>query len=94
MELQNRLISEGYLKAEATGYFGPLTFAAVKAYQTANGLPSTGFVGPLTLAKLNADADVKLAPVSSASMKTFIETLISTGMISGDKAAAARAWVK
>ena len=38
----------------ATSYFGPITKAAVVAYQTANGVPGTGFVGPLTLAKLNA----------------------------------------
>ena len=38
----------------ATSYFGPITKAAVIAYQTANGVPGTGFVGPLTLAKLNA----------------------------------------
>lgn len=38
----------------ATGYFGPITKAAVITYQRAHGLPSTGFVGPLTRAKLNA----------------------------------------
>lgn len=38
----------------SSGYFGPLTLAAVKAYQTSHGLPSTGFVGPLTRTALNA----------------------------------------
>ncbi len=38
----------------AVGNFGPLTLAAVKAYQTSHGLPSTGFVGALTRAALNA----------------------------------------
>ncbi len=37
----------------ATGYFGNITLAAVKAYQTANKIPSTGFVGPMTIAKMN-----------------------------------------
>lgn len=37
----------------ATGYFGPITRAAVIAYQIANHLPGTGFVGPLTRAVLN-----------------------------------------
>jgi len=46
----------------ATGYFGPITKAAVMAYQTANGLPSTGYVGPLTLAKLNYVAPVVVTP--------------------------------
>ena len=35
------------------GVFGPKTLAAVKAYQTANGITPTGFVGVLTRAVLN-----------------------------------------
>jgi hypothetical protein len=31
-----------------TGYFGPLTEAAVKNFQKNNGVPATGLVGPLT----------------------------------------------
>ncbi len=55
-ELQERLRSEGHFTyPTSTGFFGPFTFAAVKAYQTAN--PDigyvTGFVGPLTRAVLN-----------------------------------------
>ena len=54
-ELQKVLIAGGYLKLSApTGWFGPMTLAAVKAYQTANGItPVSGFVGPLTRAVLN-----------------------------------------
>ncbi len=37
----------------ATGYFGNMTLAAVKTYQTANMIPSTGFVGPMTRDKMN-----------------------------------------
>lgn len=56
VELQKVLIAQGHLKIAApTGYFGPLTFAAVKAYQAAH--PEigyvTGFCGPLTRAVLN-----------------------------------------
>jgi peptidoglycan hydrolase-like protein with peptidoglycan-binding domain len=52
--LQTILIADGYLKISTpTGWFGPLTFAAVKEYQTANGIPDTGFVGALTRASLN-----------------------------------------
>lgn len=36
-----------------SGFFGPLTAAAVKAYQATNKLPTTSYVGPLTRAKLN-----------------------------------------
>ena len=52
--LQTWLIANGYSipsiasGAAAKGYFGSQTLAAVKAYQTAKGIPSTGFVGPLT----------------------------------------------
>ena len=37
-----------------SGYFGPKTLAAVKAYQTANGMTAANQVGPMTRAKLNA----------------------------------------
>ena len=37
-----------------SGYFGPKTLAAVKAFQVANGLTAANQVGPLTRAKLNA----------------------------------------
>ncbi len=53
MELQNRLKSEGYFSATATGYFGPITYASVQQYQTAHGISSTGYVGLLTRAELN-----------------------------------------
>jgi hypothetical protein len=53
MELQSRLKDEGYFTGTATGYFGPLTQSAVKAYQSAHGISSTGYVGPLTRAELN-----------------------------------------
>ncbi|MEI7462886.1 MAG: peptidoglycan-binding domain-containing protein [Candidatus Taylorbacteria bacterium] len=62
--LQTWLMSSGYNIASiangaaAKGYFGSQTVAAVKAYQTANGVPSTGFVGPLTRGKLNGSAVV------------------------------------
>jgi peptidoglycan hydrolase-like protein with peptidoglycan-binding domain len=55
-ELQERLRAEGFFTfPTSTGYFGPITLAAVKAYQTAH--PEigyvTGYVGPLTRAILN-----------------------------------------
>lgn len=54
--LQNILISKGHLKiAAATEYFGPMTKAAVIAWQTAEGIsPAAGYVGPLSRAKLNS----------------------------------------
>ncbi|MBI5421261.1 MAG: peptidoglycan-binding protein [Parcubacteria group bacterium] len=50
--LQDTLISGGYLKVSATGYFGALTKVAVKAWQAAAGLPSTGYFGPMSRAKV------------------------------------------
>jgi hypothetical protein len=55
--LQNFLIGKGHLAAGLnTGYFGPLTKAAVMAYQTAKSItPVAGYFGPLTRAAANAD---------------------------------------
>ena len=53
-QLQDRLRAEGFFTfPTSTGFYGPITFAAVQAYQRAHGIPATGFVGPLTLAALN-----------------------------------------
>ena len=50
--LQSLLIAQGDLKISApTGYFGPLTQAALAKFQAANGIkPSSGFFGPITRA--------------------------------------------
>ena len=44
-EIQELLISQGYLDGEADGFFGPLTEGAVLAFQQENGLDATGIVG-------------------------------------------------
>ena len=46
--LQDFLRNRGFLESESTGYFGLLTFKAVKDFQKSVGLASTGFVGQLT----------------------------------------------
>jgi hypothetical protein len=51
--LQQYLITKGFLTASATGYFGSLTQAAVKAFQKANNLDQVGVVGPKTRAKIS-----------------------------------------
>ena len=44
--------------AVADGKFGPMTLAAVKAWQAAHGLVADGIVGPITRAALNAQGAV------------------------------------
>lgn len=51
--LQNQLINTGYLAAgKADGIYGSLTIAAVKAFQSANGLSATGVATAATQAAL------------------------------------------
>lgn len=54
-QLQLKLKALGFFPADtdATGLFGPITEAAVKAFQASHGIPQLGIVGPLTRAALN-----------------------------------------
>jgi peptidoglycan hydrolase-like protein with peptidoglycan-binding domain len=53
--LQICLKSIGLFAGEPTSYFGGITRASVKAYQTLKGIEPLGIVGPKTLLKLNED---------------------------------------
>lgn len=53
LELQNRLMAEGYFTVTPTGYFGPVTQSAVMRYQAAHGISATGYVGVQTRTMLN-----------------------------------------
>jgi len=44
-----------YPEKLVTGYYGPLTLAAVKRYQTLKGIITTGYFGPLTRAQANQE---------------------------------------
>jgi peptidoglycan hydrolase-like protein with peptidoglycan-binding domain len=77
-ELQNRLRQEGYFNASTTGYFGTATLAAVRAYQSANGISPTGYVGPVTLARLNVSANVAV----NASVNTETEARLRSQLAS------------
>jgi hypothetical protein len=46
--LQQRLTADGLYSGPITGYFGPLTQAAVETYQSDHGLSPVGVVGPGT----------------------------------------------
>lgn len=53
--LQQFLNGKGYLTASATGYFGPLTKAALAKFQAANSIsPASGYFGPITMKAVNA----------------------------------------
>jgi hypothetical protein len=58
----------GMTQLPVTGSFGPMTEAAVKAFQRSVGLPVVGFVGPQTWAKLPAltGTPARSAPRASA----------------------------
>lgn len=88
-DLQNLLISKGFLNTSASGGFYSLTKQAVVAYQTSLGLPATGFVGPMTRAKINAEFVSETASVGTsqstqtppAQMQTNSTSLIVTPTI-------------
>jgi heat shock protein HslJ len=48
LALQNILAKKGYFTVTPTGYYGPLTFNAVKKLQKDHGVSSVGVVGPKT----------------------------------------------
>jgi peptidoglycan/xylan/chitin deacetylase (PgdA/CDA1 family) len=52
-ELQKRLLQEGSYNGPVTGYFGPLTQAGVKKYQSMKNIDQVGEVGPKTRNVLN-----------------------------------------
>lgn len=64
----------------AVGNFGPMTLAAVKAYQTSHGLPSTGFVGALTRAALNAGTPTTpTTPTTTGPVAASLGSAITAG---------------
>lgn len=50
----------------ATGYFGPVTLAAVKRFQASNGVPTTGVVGPMTWAAIKRQNSASRPPAVKA----------------------------
>jgi murein L,D-transpeptidase YcbB/YkuD len=54
--LQDFLRAEGHFNRESTGYFGPITEAALKSYQGMNGLTATGMLDNSTLAVIQTKA--------------------------------------
>ncbi|MEK7530832.1 MAG: peptidoglycan-binding protein [Patescibacteria group bacterium] len=72
--LQEKLKTLGFFSGEVTGYFGPITRAAVIAFQRSLGLEPVGYVGPKTRAALDAVAVSQTAPSStSVSLTHYLE---------------------
>jgi membrane-bound lytic murein transglycosylase B len=55
-ELQQHLITMGYLDGEADGVIGPATLDGVRSYQRAKGLPVDGYPSLTILKMLQAEA--------------------------------------
>ncbi len=69
MMLQDFLRAEGHFALPSTGYFGPITTAALKSYQTANGLTATGELDNATLAVMQSETTSGEAVVDSAAAR-------------------------
>ncbi len=81
-DMQNRLITLGYLSGKADGKFGVQTSLALIAFQKANGLAADGIAGVKTLAKLNSSSVVTVNG-STAETKPAVATApsVSSGGI-------------
>ncbi len=79
--LQTWLENNGYYNGPVTGYYGTLTMAGVKDFQSSNGISATGYVGPLTLAALNARASgsttVSSNPTVLAQLEAELNSLLA-----------------
>jgi sortase (surface protein transpeptidase) len=75
--LQQFLIEGGYLQiSTSTGYFGPLTSAALGSWQASEGIsPSVGYFGPISRSRI--DALVPLASINVTTTPSTVETTTS-----------------
>lgn len=65
-EIQRKLKQWGYFDGPITGYYGELTYKAVRYFQQKNGLKVDGVVGPETAAALGINLGARV-PAASAS---------------------------
>jgi peptidoglycan hydrolase-like protein with peptidoglycan-binding domain len=76
LSVQNFLFAKGFLKVAPNGYFGPSTFAAVKAYQKAQGFAQVGNTGPATRAAIKRDSCTQSQTVTQATQAAATTTPI------------------
>lgn len=81
IELQEFLISKGFLVGQATGNFYSLTLKGVRGYQSSVNLPSTGFVGPLTREKINKELDLSQSDLAEKQETGEISPPVDTSFI-------------
>lgn len=68
---------QAYLEIEPqTGYYGPRTFAAVSAFQSAHGLEAIGIIGPRTRATLSAACAASATRAAEASSVASATTTV------------------
>lgn len=74
-----------YPQGLVTGYFGPLTFAAVSNFQARSGISAVGRVGPITLASINSimgaiggSDDVRAPIISNITVGTYATSTLVT----------------
>ena len=71
--LQKKLQAAGYFDGPVTGYYGPLTQAAVMKFQKSQGLPADGVAGSKTQAMLESEP-IATAPIKQATPQAKSET--------------------
>ncbi|MDE2001729.1 MAG: peptidoglycan-binding protein [Patescibacteria group bacterium] len=78
-DLQNFLTDQGAYSGPATGYFGPLTEAAVKKFQSDNDIaPAAGYFGPLTRALANDRLSKAASAVAATQAPTSVADQIKS----------------
>ncbi|MEK7604446.1 MAG: peptidoglycan-binding domain-containing protein [Patescibacteria group bacterium] len=91
--LQNALKAGGYMAANATGNFGPLTKAGVVAWQNAKGItPAAGYFGPKSRAAFcgaNPGTGPGTIPVTGTGLKVMLSPTSPNGtaLVQGQAAA-------